>query len=134
MNKRKEFATKASWSKAQPFPIQYVTLALDLKLNNIQSERLKQGFIPSSMDERWFSYYENNTLYQYRSWTGTCIYQIHFVEEVGCLRATHAEVNRDTSEYSNRDDNEDKKTMEELVIEISNFKPGTQSEYISIFI
>jgi hypothetical protein len=50
------------------------------------------------------------------------------------LRATHAEVNRDTSEYSNRDDNEDKKTMEELVIEISNFKPGTQSEYISIFI
>lgn len=42
---------------------------------------MKKGFIPSSMEQKWFCYYENSTLHFYRSWSGKLICSVIFNTE-----------------------------------------------------
>lgn len=99
----------------------FTTIKLDVSLNTQQAASIRQGFIPVAMEEKWFAYFENNILFQHRSWTGLCIDQIHFVEENDGLRATHAEVNRARSQYSETDDKVDLQRIEEQIIDLANF-------------
>ena len=102
----------AKW-KAQPMPKKYTTIELNKEYNKSQMEAIKNGFTPEAMEDKWFIYYESseNKLYLHRSWTGFCIYIIQF-EKRGedTFVATIAEVNRDPSQYSGTDDDEDKRT------------------------
>lgn len=101
--------------KAEPLPPRHVVLRLDFVLSKAEAERIRWGFIPEAMEDKWFSYFEGNTLFQHRSWTGHCIDRIHFVPEGGGLRATHAEVNRDPEQYQGIDDQEDIRRIESMV-------------------
>lgn len=106
-------AKKSNWN-VQDMPAQFVTLPLDFTLDAKEAASVRLGFIPSAMEDKWFIYFENNTLFQHRSWTGYCIDQVHFVAE-GCgFRATHAEVNRDVEQYEGTD-KEDKQRIEAMV-------------------
>ncbi|MEE3508525.1 NUDIX domain-containing protein [Pseudomonas sp. 10C3] len=107
-------ATKNDWN-SQEMPARYSTLALEFTLNTEDAIAIRLGFIPSKMEEKWFAYFADNTLYQHRSWTGYCIDQIHFVTYAGGLRATHAEVNRDPEQYESTDDAEDLRRIEMMV-------------------
>lgn len=107
-------AKKSDWN-AQDMPARFVTLPLDFTLSAEEAAAVRKGYIPSEMEEKWFTYFENNTLFQHRSWTGYCIDQVHFVTDGSGLRATHAEVNRDFEQYQNTDDREDIRRIENLV-------------------
>ena len=39
-------------------------------------EKLKNGCVPKSMDEKWFYYYDNGTICFYRSWTGILMFSL----------------------------------------------------------
>jgi ADP-ribose pyrophosphatase YjhB (NUDIX family) len=123
-------ATKYSWEKLKPMPKRHTIIQLDFKLNAKQAGRVRQGFIPSMMEEKWFLYFDDNTLYQHRSWTGVLIDQIHFVEDGNGLRATHAEVNRYTPDYSNKDDKEDRERIAQMVMELANSPFGAKSNAV----
>jgi hypothetical protein len=99
-------AQASDWN-TQPLPEKFVEVKLDIKLNIKQSEAVIQGFIPEEMEEKWFCYFENNILYQYRSWTGFCIDEIYFVAEGRELRAVSAKINREPEQYLNTDITED---------------------------
>lgn len=103
----------------------FTTIRLDVSLNAKQAASIRQGFIPVAMEEKWFAYFENNILFQHRSWTGLCIDQIHFVEDNEGLRATHAEVNRDSDQYAETDDQVDRQRIEEQIIGLANFDRTT---------
>lgn len=107
-------ATANDWD-ISPLPNTYTTIALDILLTERQSNAVKMGFIPEEMGEKWFCYFDNNTLYQHRSWSGHCIDQIKFIAEGNQLRADSAKVNRDSSQYSNTDDAEDVKRITEML-------------------
>lgn len=47
------------------------------QFNASQHERLRQGFVPMAMEDKWFIYHENDVLYFHRSWTGQPIYRAH---------------------------------------------------------
>ncbi|MGZ8144008.1 MAG: hypothetical protein ACXW0L_06090, partial [Methylosarcina sp.] len=111
-------------------PKRRTTINLDFRLNKEQSARVRQGFIPAVMEEKWFAYFENNTLYLHRSWTGYCIDQIHFVEEDDGLRATHAEVNRYSRQYENKDDTEDRERIITLVMHLAELHWRAQSKTV----
>ena len=96
-------------------PEQYTTLKLDILLDETQSDAIRRGVIPDDMGEKWFCYFDNNTLYQHRSWSGHCIDVIEFVAEGNQLRAVSARVNRDASQYSNTDDAEDVTRITEML-------------------
>ena len=56
--------------------------SLDLKgmyLTPEQYERVIQGHIPEAMEDKWFIYFENGTLYCHRSWTGDLVYLVELV-------------------------------------------------------
>lgn len=90
-----------------------------LNLGKVYSKQLsiiiKDGFKPKEFEDKWFIFYENNTLYCHRSWTGTCIYEVHFIEENDSIRATHAYVNRDIEQYNYTNDDEDIETIYWLI-------------------
>ena len=52
--------------------------------------RLKQGLIPSEMEDKWFIYFENDVLYFHRSWTGFGAFQVHFENTEGGAKVSEA--------------------------------------------
>jgi 8-oxo-dGTP pyrophosphatase MutT (NUDIX family) len=102
-----------------PMPKGRVTIPLDICLNREEAECLKLGFIPRMMEQKWFAYFEANTLFEHRSWTGFCISQVHFVQDGDGLRATHAEVNRTLGQYSCTDDREDQRLITERLQQLA---------------
>lgn len=113
-------ATAADWN-IRPLPEKHAVLKLDFTLDANEAAAIRKGFIPQEMEEKWFSYYANDTLFQHRSWTGFCIDQVHFVPEGHGLRATHAEVNRDSEQYDETDDAADMQRIESMVRELGRF-------------
>lgn len=111
-------AKKSEW-KTVEMPEQHVTLPLDFTLTAGEAARVRLGFIPAEMEDKWFAYFDENTLYQHRSWTGFCIDQVHFVPDGAGLRATHAEVNRDRGQYGNTNDAEDVARIEQMVRDLA---------------
>lgn len=121
-------ATKDSWENLQPMPERCVELRLDITLSPFQAKRVRQGFIPAAMEDKWFAYFDGGILYQHRSWTGFCIDKIYFDETPnGGLHATRAVVNRNASQYSNTDDEEDRCRIDRMVSELANQPPGAIS-------
>ena len=123
-----EDLSRDSGENLQPMPDRYITVPLDFYLDAQQAARVRQGFIPAQMEEKWFAYFEDSTLYQHRSWTGYCIDKTHFIEEGDGLRATHAEVNRDFRQYQNTDAAEDIERITSAIQCLSNLSPGAKSK------
>lgn len=108
-----------SWENLQPLPKQHTKIDLDISFNNEQSNLIRLGFIPQAMEQKWFSYFKNNVLYQFRSWTGICIDEIYFESSPAGLRAIYAKVNRDPEQYSKVDDREDVNRIANLLSELA---------------
>jgi len=98
--------TRFDW-KVFPLPESFSTIQLNRTYSDEESDLIMAGFLPLEMEDKWFLFFEKDTLFCHRSWTGYCIYQVHFVSEHNSLRATHAEVNRNPEQYTNVDDTED---------------------------
>lgn len=82
-----------------------------------QFSLIRKGFVPSSMDDKWFIYYEpeHSELYMHRSWTGFCIYTLKFQKEPGGYRISESWVNRDPEQYEKTDTEQDAKIASWLI-------------------
>lgn len=111
-------AQQDDWS-IQDLPSKHTTVALDLIFDAQQCALMGLGFIPTRQEEKWFSYFADNILYQHRSWTGFCVDKVHFKPYKNGLIATHAEVNRDPEQYSCSDDQEDIRRITDMLSELA---------------
>lgn len=68
-------AQRCDW-RIKPLSDNYVKFNIQLALSAEQIYTLKHGFIPTSMEQKWFVFYENNKLHFYRSWSGRCIFTV----------------------------------------------------------
>lgn len=116
-------ATQLSW-KTLPMPDRHTTLAMDFTLNARQARRIQQGFIPVAMEQHWFAYFKHDMLFHHRSWSGILVYCVSFEPHQDGLRATSALVNRDPRQYGNTDDEEDRRLVQSLTIELSEAPPN----------
>ncbi|HUH58036.1 MAG TPA: hypothetical protein VL020_05940, partial [Pseudomonadales bacterium] len=108
-------ATQADWEN-QPLRGRYSTVPLNLVFDSQQFALLRMGFIPNDQNDKWFSYFADNILYQHRSWTGICIDRIYFEpHQDGGMLATHAEVNRNREEYGETDDEADIQRIRQML-------------------
>lgn len=57
-----------------------VKVNIDLKLTNEQYDKLKYGYCPDSMDDKWYIQLIDNYLSIGRSWTGHCHFKAHVKE------------------------------------------------------
>lgn len=74
-----------------------------------------RGYLPHSMEEKWFIYYEDGSLFFHRSWTGICIYRVVFRPMPDGLAIKSVMVNRRHDQYQNTDDEEDARLVLELI-------------------
>ena len=118
-----DIATKDSW-KTSPMSPSRMEIPFDLRLTHDEFNRLKHGYIPEMMEDKWFIYQENEWVYFHRSWTGYCIYQIRFVPEGSQFVCREAWVTRDANQYHNHDIEEDKRILKAILF--YRFEIGTQ--------
>ena len=110
-----ERATRQSWPNITPLPAQRWQLSLQRAFTEQEYERIRLGFIPEAMEDKWFIFTEEDTLYVHRSWTGHCIYQLTLIKEDTDYLVGAALVNRDESQYSGGDDSYDEKLLMFLI-------------------
>jgi hypothetical protein len=110
-----ERATRQSWHNLKPLPAQRSQLSLQRAFTEQEYERIHVGFIPERMEDKWFIFTEDDTLYIHRSWTGYCIYQLTLIKQDTSYILSEALVNRDESQYSGGDDPYDAKLLMFLI-------------------
>ena len=98
-NDKRQVATREFRKNIKPLPDEKVSISLRRKFTKEEFTKISHGLVPSSMDDKWFIFLENNILNFHRSWTGTCIYQIHFVAEEDVYFASEIWVNRNPDQY-----------------------------------
>lgn len=80
-------------------PAQKIALGLSEVYTDEEFEGIEQGFLPLSMEDKWFAFFEEPWLYIHRSWTGDCIFAIRFEKIEGGYATAESWVNDDEHEY-----------------------------------
>lgn len=100
----------------KPMPQRQITLRPTLRFSAEEMVKIRRGFYPTVMEQKWFLYFTGNRLRMHRSWTGILIYDVGFdLNPDGSARVTDVVVNRESREYGNTDDREDLRLMEEVI-------------------
>ncbi len=115
MQNNKTNATRNDWQKIVPLPPEKERLEIELEYNSAEIEKIKKGFIPRQMEDKWFIFYEKNILYFHRSWTGYCIYEVHFEKYDDLYKSVKIYTNRNTDQHKNTDADYDQKLLVSLV-------------------
>lgn len=55
-----------------------------------ETTHLKCGLIPAEMEDKWFVYFEDNTLHFHRSWTGHPVFKVVITETETSTRVSKA--------------------------------------------
>ena len=76
---------------------------------------MRSGLVPGQMEDKWFIYWQDNTLYFHRSWTGFCVYVVRFETDGDSYRMIEADLNRERSEYGQTDDDHDAAMISYLI-------------------
>ncbi len=102
-------ATKDSWN------ITYMDspnkIAFFLLINDQEFQRIKLGYIPVQMEEKWFAFFEDGCLHFHRSWTGIEIYKAEIVAIDGSYVINSFWVERNSEKYVNTNDESDIETF-----------------------
>jgi len=107
-------ATAADW-EIHPMPARCSTFALDLSYAEAEIARIRHGFIPHAMEEKWFLYFSDGCLHMHRSWTGNYLFQVFFTRVGTHWYATHAIANREPEEYDQADDAVDQAMIADII-------------------
>lgn len=108
-------ACEEDWPDLRPLPERRAEIAIDLRYGDDAMCRIRKGFLPVDQDEKWFIWFGDDVLHLHRSWTGICIYEVRFVQDAAGWKATAALVNRDPEQYGATDDDEDRRTLIEMI-------------------
>jgi hypothetical protein len=109
-------ARRDSWRKhTLSMPEARAKLNFNRVFTPTEYQRISQGLIPAAMEDKWFIFLENETLFFYRSWTGFCIYQVHFVVLNKQYSIDEVWVNRNSEQYKEIDNEYDIKLLNFLI-------------------
>lgn len=105
----------ADWPTT-PLPTEHVAILVDLRFSQEQMARIRQGFRPETMEDKWFLYWQGDRLYLHRSWTGYCIFVARFeADPDGGGRLVEVLANRDPEQYTSTDPVEDLRSVFHLI-------------------
>lgn len=73
-------ADSTSW-KIEPTPSDDVSiLDVNISISNKDMDIIRRGHIPESQADHWFMYCTEEHICYYRSWTGVCAFEAHYVK------------------------------------------------------
>ena len=105
---------QSDW-QTQPLPAEKSTVPLDRRFSEDEVQRLRLGLVPQEMEDKWFVYWQDDTLFFHRSWTGNCIYAVRFARDGDSYRMVEADVNRHPDQYTETDDDRDARLISYLI-------------------
>ena len=108
-------AAKLNDWKTEPLPSQRTTISINRTFSEKEMQRIRRGLVPEQMEDKWFIYWKDDALFFHRSWTGSCIYVVHFVTENGSWKMIEAEVNRNPKQYTEKSDEKDVEIISYLI-------------------
>ena len=95
-----EIAKASDW-KTEKMPDEVGILDFQKVYSPEEFDRIKLGLIPKEMEDKWFIYFENQSLNIHRSWTGYHIYQITIQsQEDNTYKIIQTLVNRNKDQYN----------------------------------
>ncbi|MFB6262126.1 MAG: HIRAN domain-containing protein [Bradymonadaceae bacterium] len=107
-------ACESDW-KTEPLPDERRVIELDRRFDAEEMESIREGFIPTVMEEKWFLYWSEGRLYMHRSWTGICVYVVEFEACGEGARAVRALVNDDPDQFKGSSADYERFTIYELI-------------------
>ncbi len=78
-------------------------------------DHVREGYIPSIMEEKWFIFMEGDRLFLHRSWTGLGVYEATFAPVDGGYVIESAVVTGDESQYRRSSDEEESLILEMII-------------------
>ena len=115
MGKRQSKVARPTDWKTVPLPPKRSTIRLGRTFSLKEMERIGRGLIPEQMEDKWFIYWQDDTLFFHRSWTGFCIYAVRLASEGDDYKIVEANVNRDPEQYQETSDDRDADMISYLV-------------------
>jgi hypothetical protein len=91
-------ATRGMW-KTTAMSRKRARVPLHQTFTKAEFAKIKNGFVPQSMDDRWFIFFENGWLYFHRSWTGYCIFQVRFRAHGPGYQVAKSWINQNPRQY-----------------------------------
>jgi len=101
-----KIARSSDW-KTIALPLKRTTIPLSRRFSEKEMQMIRKGLIPEEMEDKWFIYWQDNTLFFHRSWTGFCLFVVRFVPEEDGWKTVEADVNRDPGQYRETSDEKD---------------------------
>jgi len=74
LTKAKIRTAKPADCKTEASPSKKTTVHLDRTFSPQEMEHIRRGLVPEQMEDKWFIYWQDDTLFFHRSWTGSCIH------------------------------------------------------------
>lgn len=112
-------AQKHDW-ETEEMPLETETFSMEIELSESEYEQLQNGIIPQEMEDKWFIYFEEDTLYIHRSWTGFCIYILEFPKDFQKSKRFSVIVNRNVKQHLETDIEKDKIMITILINQLVN--------------
>ena len=104
------------WQDLKAMPERQAVLYPKLWFNPDEMAKIRRGFFPTVMEQKWFLYFTGDRLRMHRSWTGILIFDVGFAfDPKGGAYVTDVIVNRENREDGNTDDDEDLKMLEGII-------------------
>ena len=69
--------------------------------SNEKFQKIKNGFIPRQMEDKWFIYFHDGYLHFHRSWTGIAFCKVHFQKIETGAKITHILADSELAKLSN---------------------------------
>ena len=107
-------AEPTDW-KTEPLPAKRTTIRLNRTFSSQEMKIIRRGLVPEQMEDKWFIYWQDDTLFFHRSWTGYGIYVVHFAAAGNSHKMLGSEVNRDPEQYSETSDERDAEMISYLI-------------------
>ncbi len=105
-----KIAEKSDWTTSD-MPEKNDSFILERIFTPQQMKSLCHGNIPQEMEDKWFWYVADDTLFAHRSWTGICVYRIDFMPDNKHV----VTVNRDPEQYGCTSIDEDREKINKLL-------------------
>lgn len=114
---KRPIARREDWT-TRAMPASRVKLPFERSLSQEEMAHVARGFIPSMMEEKWFSYFEDGVLRFHRSWTGIEIFRVQCVPLLGpsgAWQLADVQVNRHSGQYMEVDAAADQSKLRDLI-------------------
>ena len=92
-----QIATRQSWKTLPPGPMAPVPYIA--AFSQQEYARIRRGLIPVEMEDKWFMFWEADSLFLHRSWTGHCVYRVEFQSSGDRFQVARASISSDNEHH-----------------------------------